>query len=195
MPSCAIRADSMLRTTCLAATSLRVSTWISLTSPCGVTTTLADNTPVRLVSRFSARFTPHGSGIGGSPWSPDSCADLEGVTSLVSRRHLVAPRRLGPVQRPVGGHEHVLPLAAGRRELGHADTHRHQPRRITQRPADRLHARPHLLPHAAWRSTSFPASCPNLSFTCLKLSRSTNSTANASALRLLRATSFASRSR
>src|SRR2546429_301263 len=44
-------------------------------------------------------------------------------------------------------------------------------------------------------STSFPASWPNRSFTCLKLSRSTNRTANASCVRSLRATSLASRSR
>src|SRR5207247_5094405 len=134
MPSCAISADSMLRTTCLGATSLRVSTWISLTSPCGVTTTLADRTPVRLVSRFSARFTPHGSGIGGWPGSPDSCADLEGVTSLISHRHLVASRRLGPVQRPVGSHQHVLAFGAGRWELADTRTYPHLPRRIPQRP-------------------------------------------------------------
>src|SRR6266576_1914289 len=109
----------MLRTTCLGAMSLRVSTWISLTSPCGVTTPLADSTPVRLVSRFSARFTPHGSGCpapgcsgGRWPSSPDSCTDFDGVTSRVSHRYLIAPRRLGPVQRPVGRHEHVLPLPA-----------------------------------------------------------------------------------
>src|SRR6266550_1858607 len=57
-PSCAISADSMLRTTCFACWSLVVSTWISLTSPSGVTTTRAESTPVRLVIRFSARFTP-----------------------------------------------------------------------------------------------------------------------------------------
>src|SRR2546427_12403502 len=130
MPSCAIRADSMLRTTCLAATSLRVSTWISLTSPCGVTTTLADKTPVRLVSRFSARFTPHGSGPtpppgcsgGRCPSLPDSCADLEGVTSLVSRCHLVAPPRLRPAPPPGGRHQHLLPLAVARGELSHHNT-------------------------------------------------------------------------
>src|SRR5438094_436595 len=44
---------------------------------------------------------------------------------------------------------------------------------------------------AALFSTSFPASWPNRSFTCLKLSRSTNSTANASCVRSLRATSLA----
>src|SRR5207245_10784859 len=145
MPSCAIRADSMLLTTCLAATSLRVSTWISLTSPCRVTTTLADKTPVRLVSRFSARFTPHGSGPtpppgcsgGRCPSSPDSCADLEGVTSLVSRCHLVAPRRLGPVQRPAGRPQHALPLAVRGRALGHTNPPPHQPRRTTEPPTDR----------------------------------------------------------
>src|SRR5256886_17346828 len=42
---------------------------------------------------------------------------------------------------------------------------------------------------------SFPASWPNRSFTCLKLSRSTNSTANESCVRSLRATSLARRSR
>src|SRR5881296_3201119 len=66
IPSCAISADSMFRTTRFASRSLWVRTWISLTSPCGVTTTRADSTPVRLVSRFSTRFTPHGSGdLGG----------------------------------------------------------------------------------------------------------------------------------
>src|SRR2546422_1730349 len=58
-------ADSMLRTTCLACWSLVVSTWISLTSPGGVTTTRADRMPVRLAIRISARFTPHGSGACG----------------------------------------------------------------------------------------------------------------------------------
>ena len=52
----------MFRTTCFGCMSLVVSTWISLTSPSGVTTTRADNTPVRPAIRFSARFTPHGSG-------------------------------------------------------------------------------------------------------------------------------------
>src|SRR2546430_1131400 len=66
-PSCAISADSMLRTTCFGCVSDMVSTWISLTSPIGVTTTRADKTPVRLAIRFSARFTPHGSGLCAPP--------------------------------------------------------------------------------------------------------------------------------
>src|SRR5712692_2539433 len=53
-PSCAISADSMLRTTCLACTSLEVSTWISLTSPSGVTIMRADSTPVRLENLISS---------------------------------------------------------------------------------------------------------------------------------------------
>src|SRR3989442_872670 len=68
MPSCAISADSTLRTTCLGCMSLSVSTWISLTSPSGVTTTRADSTPVSPAMRFSARFTPHGSGASTDPW-------------------------------------------------------------------------------------------------------------------------------
>src|SRR6266550_5371037 len=51
----------MLRTTCLGATSLLVRTCTSLTSPSGVATTRADNTPVSPVIRFSSRFIPHGS--------------------------------------------------------------------------------------------------------------------------------------
>src|SRR5437588_5819078 len=48
---------------------------------------------------------------------------------------------------------------------------------------------------AVSRNTAFPASCPNRSFTCLKLSRSKNSTAKCSLPRWQRATSLASRSR
>src|SRR5690349_15176970 len=78
MPSWAISADSMFRTTCLACTSLVVSTWISLTSPSGVTTTRADRMPVSPVIRFSARFTPQGSGT----WLPP---DAPGVSGAMSR--------------------------------------------------------------------------------------------------------------
>src|SRR5713101_5897052 len=52
----------MFRTICLGASPDWASTWISLTSPSGVVTTRADKTPSRLVSRFSARRTPQGSG-------------------------------------------------------------------------------------------------------------------------------------
>src|SRR5919112_4157150 len=62
-PSWASRADSIFRTSCLGASPAWASTWTSLTSPSGVVTTRADRIPSRLVSRFSARRTPHGSGI------------------------------------------------------------------------------------------------------------------------------------
>ena len=42
--------------------------WTSLTSPSGVVTTRAERIPSRVVSRFSARRTPQGSGA--SPPSP-----------------------------------------------------------------------------------------------------------------------------
>src|SRR5207245_2106814 len=91
-PSCAISADSMLRTTCFGCTSLIVSTWISLTSPSGVTTTRADSTPVRLAIRFSARLIPHGSGMCPLPpvrGSGSRSDDPFGVSAVLgSTRHL-----------------------------------------------------------------------------------------------------------
>src|SRR6266566_258782 len=105
----------MLRTTCFATMSLVVSTWISLTSPSGVTTTRADNTPVRLVIRFSARLTPQGSGeappigMGGcSDGSLASRAEGDGVTALLSCSHLIAAGGLGTIQRAVRSHQYVL---------------------------------------------------------------------------------------
>src|SRR5207245_2145953 len=106
----AISADSMLRTTCFACWSLVVSTWISLTSPSGVTTTRAESTPVRLVIRFSARFTPHGSGAWGgvngiaSRFSAPS--GLEGVTLSVP------PSPPGFAPRPWRGTAHGQPPRA-----------------------------------------------------------------------------------
>src|SRR3989475_5947446 len=154
IPSCAISADSMLRTTRLASTSLWVRTWISLTSPCGVTTTRADSTPVRLVSRFSTRFTPHGSGalaggvsaIGSSEGPSGVGAGLEGIKSLVSRGDLVASCGLSTIQRAVGGHQHVLRLGAGP-VLRQSDARRHQRLGVAEPPPHRLHLRPHLLRH------------------------------------------------
>src|SRR5258708_3608312 len=112
----------MLRTTCLATMSLVVSTWISLTSPSGVTTTRADSTPVRLVMRFSARFTPQGSGeappigMGGcSDSSLASRAGVDGVTTSVSCSHLVAAGGLGTIQRAIRGHQYVLVLGGVKR--------------------------------------------------------------------------------
>src|SRR5512132_2403871 len=52
----------MFRTSCFGCRPDWASTWTSLTSPSGVVTTRADRIPSRLVSRFSARRTPHGSG-------------------------------------------------------------------------------------------------------------------------------------
>src|SRR6266511_406876 len=63
----------MLRTTCLGAMSLLVSTCTSLTSPNGVTTTRADSTPVRPVVRLSTRLMPHGS-VCPVPSGQGSCA-------------------------------------------------------------------------------------------------------------------------
>src|SRR6266540_1883827 len=161
IPSCAISADSMLRTTCLGCTSLMVRTWISLTSPSGVTTTRADRTPVRLVSRFSARLTPHGSGppappVPASPPCPavvrgsDSrSAPPSGVTLALSRCHLVPSRSLGAVQRAVGRHQHVLGLGADtRHELRHPDARGHERLGIAEAPPHRLHADPHFLRHS-----------------------------------------------
>ncbi len=53
----------MFRTSCLGARPDWASTCTSLTSPSGVVTTRAERIPSRLVSRFSARRTPQGSGI------------------------------------------------------------------------------------------------------------------------------------
>src|SRR6185503_9412797 len=61
----------MLRTICLGWVPLLVSTWTSLTSPSGVTTTRADSTPVNVVMRFSTRFIPQGSGCPGGPGGPN----------------------------------------------------------------------------------------------------------------------------
>src|SRR5690348_5091125 len=110
----------MFRTTCLGCMSFCVSTWISLTSPCGVTTTRADNTPVRLVMRFSARFTPHGSWAGvaetvelfcsGASPAPLARTGFCGVTSLRSCCYLVPAARLRPVQRAIGCDQHIFVL-------------------------------------------------------------------------------------
>src|SRR5437660_3136504 len=156
-PSCAISADSMFRTTCFGCMSLEVSTWISLTSPSGVTTTRAERIPVRPAIRFSARFTPHGSGVwaggvsGRAPRSsapPGVSAGLDGVTSPSSRGNLVASHGLGPVQRAVGLHEHVLALGPPpRRQLGHPDAHRHEALGIAQIAPHHFHAGAHLVGH------------------------------------------------
>src|SRR5258708_13423017 len=145
----------MLRTTCLATMSLVVSTWISLTSPSGVTTTRADSTPVRLVMRFSARFTPQGSGeappigMGGcSDGSLASRAGVDGVTTSVSCSHLVAAGGLGTIQRAVRGHQYVLVLGGVWRELGHSDARRHQRLGVAQLFPELLHPAAQLLRHA-----------------------------------------------
>src|ERR1051325_4437548 len=139
----------MFRTTCFGCISLVVSTWISLNSPNGVTTTRADKMPVSPAIRFSARFTPHGSGAwpGGvsgrasrSSAPPGVSAGLDGVTSRSSRGTLVASHALGAIQRAVGRHQHVLVLGPPpRRELGHPDAHRHEALGIAQIPAHHLH--------------------------------------------------------
>src|SRR5919108_6435337 len=142
----------MFRTTCFGCISLLVSTWISLTSPSGVTTTRADRTPVRPAIRFSARFTPHGSG----PWpaaasgsaSRSSAAPPSGVsaalgeiTSHCSRGNLVASHGLGAIQGAVGRDQHVLPLGPPPgRQLGHPDAHRHEALGVSQIPPHHLYA-------------------------------------------------------
>src|ERR1041384_8057822 len=154
-PSCAISADSILRTTCLGGMSVCASTWISEISPWGVTTMLADSTPVSPAIRFSARLTPHGSGTGTASGirsrgsSPPACIGLDGIWLALPRHHAIAPRGLGAVQRSIGRHQHVLVIVFPRRELGHADTHRHQRRRIALRQSMRLDPAAHLLRHAA----------------------------------------------
>src|SRR5438876_8633264 len=151
----------MLRTTCFGCMSLEVSTWISLTSPSGVTTTRAERTPVRPAIRFSARLTPHGSGVwpGGVSGSasrssappPPVSAGLDGVTSRSSRGNLVASQGLGAIQRAVGRHQHVLALGPApppRRQLGHPHAHRHQAPRVAQIPPPHLHpGAPPVGPH------------------------------------------------
>src|SRR5207245_9437314 len=132
--------------------SLWVRTWISLTSPCGVTTTRADSTPVRLVSRFSTRFTPHGSGdLGGGVSAIGSSGDpsgtsLEGVTSLVSCGDLGASSGLSTIQRAVGGHQHVFRLGTGP-VLRQPDARRHQRLGVAEPTPHRLPPPPHLLRH------------------------------------------------
>src|SRR6267378_2785913 len=134
-------ADSMLRTTCFAWRSLAVSTWISLISPSGVTMTRADNTPVRLVIRFSARFTPHGSGPG-SP-SPNGPVTLDDVTSALPGCDSIAALLLGAIQRAVGGDQHVL-LVRPRTCFGDPNANRHEPRRIAQPLPECLDVGAHL---------------------------------------------------
>src|SRR5881392_3778126 len=156
-PSCAISADSMLRTTCFGCMSLVVSTWISLTSPSGVTTTRADSTPVSPAIRFSARFTPHGSGVwpaavrgraSRSAAPPGVSAGLDGVTSRCSCGNLIASHGLGAVQRAIGRHQHILPLGPPPgRQLGHPDAHRHETGGIAQVPTHHFHAGAHLVGH------------------------------------------------
>src|SRR2546430_8688099 len=141
----------MLRTTCFGCMSLVVSTWISLTSPSGVTTTRADSTPVSPAIRLSARFTPHGSGVwpagvrgraSRSAAPPGVSAGLDGVTSRCSCGNLIASHGLGAVQRAIGRHQHILPLGPPPgRQLGHPDAHRHETGGITPGPTHHLHPR------------------------------------------------------
>ena len=53
----------MFRTSCFGWSPACARMWTSLTSPSGVVTTRAERMPSRLVSRFSARRTPQGSGM------------------------------------------------------------------------------------------------------------------------------------
>src|ERR687892_488828 len=146
----------MFRTTCLGRMSFCVSTWISVTSPCGDTTTRAERIPVRLVIRFSARFTPQGSGACGGIKGKGSCDEsslgvrdgLIGVTSTVSCHHLVAAAGLGAIHRAVRGDPHVFPLPIRRIVRRHADAHGHEPLRIAQPPPHLLHAGAYLVGHA-----------------------------------------------
>src|SRR5882672_900838 len=147
-PSCAISADSMLRTTCFGWMSLRVSTCTSLTSPKGVTTTRADSTPVSAVIKFSTRLIPHGSGFCTGVKGTGSCSGLAGVTSSLPRRDLVAAGGLSAIQRAVRSDQHVLVFPVGP-VFGHPDASRHEPLGVAQPFADRLHRGPHLLPHPA----------------------------------------------
>src|SRR5688572_25958256 len=85
--------------------SLLVSTCTSLTSPSGVTTTRADNTPVNAVIRFSTRFMPHGSGVPPPPSGKGSCSEdddgdgFEGVTAMLPPLPLWPPD-CGPPPSP-----------------------------------------------------------------------------------------------
>ena len=86
----------MFRTSCLGCSPAWARTWTSLTSPSGVVTTRAERIPSRLVSRFSARRTPQGSGIWSSapefrPALP--CAGVIGLLPVVA----VPGRALNPV--------------------------------------------------------------------------------------------------
>ena len=100
----------MFRTSCLGASPAWARTWTSLTSPSGVVTTRAESIPSRLVSRFSARRTPQGSGI--DVWArrcvpgrggPCGLA-LQGRSEVASRGDRVATQRA--VARLHSGHGH-----------------------------------------------------------------------------------------
>src|SRR6266699_4649240 len=136
----------MLRTTCLAWMSLRVSTCTSLTSPKGVTTTRADSTPVSAVIKFSTRLIPHGSGFCTGVKGTGSCSELAGVTSSFPRCDLVAAGGLRAIQRAVRGDQHVFVFPVGP-VLGDPDARGHEPRRIAKSHPDRFDRRPHLLSH------------------------------------------------
>src|SRR5207302_11004924 len=105
----------------LGSMSCSAATRHSLPAPGGVPPPRAASTLVRVVSRFSTRFTPHGSvalgggvsAIGSSKGPSGVGAGLEGIKSLVSRGNLVASCGLSTIQRAVGGHQHVLRLRAG----------------------------------------------------------------------------------
>src|SRR3954467_7042206 len=90
----------MLRATCLGWIPARVSTWTSLTSPNGVTTTRAERTPVSPAMRFSIRFIPHGSGVPAAGVSGSgSCSDCDGfdvVTAAVLPLHQALRPGYGP---------------------------------------------------------------------------------------------------
>src|SRR6185503_19651433 len=102
----------------------------------------ADRIPSRLVSRFSARRTPQGSGIDSAAAGRPTCGvpvglglngpvtvSILSVCSEVGSSNRIASSCFGTIQRPVGGDQQVS-LGLIQIELGHPDAHGDQAGRI-----------------------------------------------------------------
>ena len=164
-PSWASSALSMLRTSCFGCRPACARMWISLTSPSGVVTTRAERIPSRLVSRFSARRTPQGSGTAstGPEGRPGSggmvdCRGMNPVTLRIPhvqrcacalnplmRPHSV--RRPWPGTAPGRPNQEVALGGLPRIELGDPDAHGDEARRIAEPAPDPLDARPKRFGH------------------------------------------------
>src|SRR6266705_5963388 len=92
--------------------------------------------------RFSARFTPHGSGPGSPPpGGPDA---LDNVTSTLPGCDSIATLLLGTVQRAVRSDQDVL-LVRPRPRFGDTNANGHKPAWIAQPRPQTLDVHPHFI--------------------------------------------------